>query len=122
MALSADSRARFNLKDANVLVVEGGSLNMDILVQMLFGFGAKNLLRNDRIDDAKTELGRVVADLIFVGDHLADGHGCDLDAIKVHVEALHLFRRAQLEEGGRDAQGVLLGLRRVRERYAANDV
>jgi DNA-binding response OmpR family regulator len=78
MSLNVESRARFNLKSANLLLVENGSMAMDILVQILVGFGAKDIRRAGTVDDAKQELGTATFDLMMVGSALGDQDGFEL--------------------------------------------
>jgi DNA-binding response OmpR family regulator len=77
MALSSESRARFNLKSANVLVVEAQTMDMQILVQTLVGFGAKNLFKHPGIESARPDIAKVVLDLVIVGSKLDDGNAID---------------------------------------------
>jgi DNA-binding response OmpR family regulator len=77
MALNAESRAKFNLKNANILLAEAGVMPMDILVQILVGFGAKNLHKFDKMEEAKPIVNKIELDLMVVSTHLADGEGCD---------------------------------------------
>lgn len=69
MGLSPDSRARFNLERASVLLLEESTMGMSILVQILSGFGAKVLHRAENVEEAqglvaKVELDLVVADAL----------------------------------------------------------
>jgi hypothetical protein len=54
MGLNPESRARFNLQRASVLVLEETPLGMSILVQILTGFGAKILHRCESVAEAET--------------------------------------------------------------------
>jgi len=78
MALTVESRSRFNLKHASLLLVESGNMPMDILVQMMVGFGAKTLYKADRIEEAQTIVAKTELDLLIVSNRLADGDGCEL--------------------------------------------
>jgi len=75
MSLSPDSRHRFNLKNAHVLVVEA-STSVDIVIQIISGLGAKDIQKADTMDLAKAFLIRVTFDLVIVGSLVsgADGH------------------------------------------------
>lgn len=78
MGLDVESRARFNLKGVGVLVVETVGLSADILVQILVGFGAKDLQRADSIDAAKALLARSPFDLAIIGAQLGEDDGSEL--------------------------------------------
>jgi DNA-binding response OmpR family regulator len=78
MALDPDSRSRFNLKNAQIMLVENGSMDMQILVQMLVGFGARNMHKFGTIEEAKLTASKMPLDLIIIGARLPDGDGFDL--------------------------------------------
>ncbi len=78
MAMDVNSRTRFNLKDAQVLLVERGVMDMEILVHILVGAGAKNFTKCDTIDAAKTSLTKTNFDLAIVDAVLGDEDGYDL--------------------------------------------
>lgn len=78
MSLDAASRAHFNLKNAVVLLVQNDSMGMDILVQILVGFGAKNLLKAATIDEAKGLIAKNQCDLMIVDAVLGEEDGFDL--------------------------------------------
>lgn len=78
MSLNVQSRAKFNLKGANLLLVESGSMAMDILIQILVGFGAKDMHRAATVDEAKQELAGGTFDLMLVGSMLGDQDGFEL--------------------------------------------
>jgi len=42
MGINPDSKAKFNLQHATVLLLDENPLSMNILVQILTGFGASN--------------------------------------------------------------------------------
>lgn len=78
MALNPGSRARFNLKNASIMLVEHGSLGMDILVQIMVGFGAKTLHKCETADEARVTICRTEMDLIIVDALLGDDNGYEL--------------------------------------------
>ena len=78
MSLNVQSKARFNLKDANVLLVENTSMAMDILVQILVGFGAKDMQKTTSADDAKELIGRMTFDLMVTASALGEDDGAEL--------------------------------------------
>ena len=64
MGLTPDSRARFNLERASVLLLEDSGMGMSILVQILTGFGAKFLHRCETVAEAKDVIGKAEVDLV----------------------------------------------------------
>ncbi len=78
MALDVESRAKFNLKNASILIIETGNMAMDILVQVLSGFGAKDMQKVDKVVNAKAILSKVVFDLVLVGETLGSDDGIEL--------------------------------------------
>ncbi len=77
MGLNPDSRVRFNLERASVLLLEEAGMSMSILVQILTGFGAKTLHRCETVDEAKDAIGKVEVDLIICDAMGATGAGYD---------------------------------------------
>jgi DNA-binding response OmpR family regulator len=78
MALDPQSRARFNLAQTCIVLVDSTPLGMAILVQILTGFGAKNIHRCASLSEAKAVASQTEVDL-FVIDGMADaGSGYDL--------------------------------------------
>ena len=78
MALNPNSRAEFNLRNTNILLVETGTLGMQILVQILVGFGAKTFEKCSTIDAAQDLIRRTEFDLMIVDAILGDEDGFDL--------------------------------------------
>jgi len=66
VGLDPRSRARFNLEGASVLLMDASPLGLEILVQVLSGFGAKNLHRALSIDEARDTIQRHIIDLAVV--------------------------------------------------------
>lgn len=87
MALSAESRARFNLSDAQILLLDETGLGMQVLVQILVGFGAKSLFKAHSLPEAREFLDHHSFDLMIV-DALAEGKGYDF---------VHWLRRSGLQ-------------------------
>lgn len=73
MALNPDSRARFNLDGASVMAVEPHPLGMDILVEILARFGAKNIHRCQSMMEAQTTAEKVALDLIIIDAMAGEG-------------------------------------------------
>lgn len=76
MGLNPESRARFNLDRASVLVLEESAMGMSIMVQILTGFGVKSLHRCEKVDEAKDAVSKAEIDLM-VCDAGANGEGYD---------------------------------------------
>ena len=68
-----------------------------------------------------TEMDRAAYSLCDLLDHMASTGRCDRESIGVHIRALHLLRHPEQLGKGDAVQLVLLGLRRVRDKYAAAD-
>lgn len=77
MGLNPESRARFNLERASVLLLEESPMGMSILVQILTGFGARTLHRCETVDEAKDAIAKVEVDLIICDTLGAGGEGYD---------------------------------------------
>lgn len=60
-------------------------------------------------------LDRTAYELCDLIDRMSANGRWDVQAIKVHIDALHLFRRSDLGEAA--VQGVTAGLKRVRQHY-----
>jgi DNA-binding response OmpR family regulator len=75
MSLNPDSRAKFNLKNAQVLVAETGAMSVDLVVQIISGFGAKDIQKAETMDLAKAFVTKMTFDLIIVGSVLGGGDG-----------------------------------------------
>jgi CheY-like chemotaxis protein len=77
MGLDPNSRARFNLKDASVLLVDATPLGMTILVQIVTGLGAKNLHRCADVETARDAVENNQIDLAIVDSLPPEGDGYD---------------------------------------------
>ena len=77
MGLDPNSRARFNLKDATVLLLDETQLGMTILVQIVTGLGAKDLHRCADIESARAAVETNQIDLAIVDSLAATGEGYD---------------------------------------------
>ena len=75
MSLRPDSKAKFNLRGAQILLVEEGSMALDILVQILVGFGGKDMMKVQSVAEAKELLGKATLDLMVVAASVGDGAG-----------------------------------------------
>jgi DNA-binding response OmpR family regulator len=73
MALNPDSRARFNLDGASIMVVEPHPLSMDILIEILSRFGAKNIHRCQSVMEAQTTAEKMILDLIIIDAIAGEG-------------------------------------------------
>lgn len=77
MGLDPNSRARFNLKDASVLLLDETPLGMTILVQIVTGLGAKMLHRCADLEAARLAVESNQIDLAIVDSLAATGEGYD---------------------------------------------
>jgi len=66
MGLDAKSRARFNLERASVLLLDSTPMGLEILVQVLTGFGCKVLHRANDNEEARDIVQRYAVDLAIV--------------------------------------------------------
>lgn len=74
MGLNPESRARFNLERASILLLEPSQMGMNILVQVLTGFGAKVLHRCESVQEAQDVVQRAELDLAVVDAMGGDGY------------------------------------------------
>jgi CheY-like chemotaxis protein len=77
VALTPQPIAKFNLGATNILVLEGSLSEMDLYVQILSGFGAKNIHRCMNRTEADEALSKHQIDLIVVDAKLPDSDGYD---------------------------------------------
>jgi len=77
MGLDPKSRARFNLKDASVLLLDATPLGMSILVQIVTGLGAKDLHRCTDTEMARAVVEGNQLDLIIADSLAPSGEGYD---------------------------------------------
>jgi DNA-binding response OmpR family regulator len=77
MGLDPTSRARFNLKDASVLLLDATPLGMSILVQIVTGLGAKSLHRCIDGETARAAVEGNQIDLAIVDSMAPSGEGYD---------------------------------------------
>lgn len=77
MGFSSDSRARFNLEQVSILLLEETPLGMSVLIQILNGFGARKLHRCDSVEKAEKVVGETELDLLIVDSFGRSGAGYD---------------------------------------------
>lgn len=73
MGLNPESRARFNLERASILLLEPSQMGMSILTQILTGFGAKVLHRCESVKQAQDTVNTSELDMAIVD--ACDGEG-----------------------------------------------
>jgi DNA-binding response OmpR family regulator len=78
MAISPDSRARFNLSRTAVLLFDPTPMGLVILGQILSGLGAKRIHRCQTLDDAKEALTSFEIDLMIIDSIAESGEGYEL--------------------------------------------
>jgi DNA-binding response OmpR family regulator len=77
MALDVNSRARFNLEKASVLLLDDTQIGMSILVQIVTGLGAKNLYRCSSFEQAQEVAQQHEIDLAIIDALAPSGKGYD---------------------------------------------
>lgn len=77
MALDVNSRARFNLDRASVLLLDDTAIGMSILVQIVTGLGAKQLYRCTSLEAAQEVAQQHEIDLAIVDAMAPSGKGYD---------------------------------------------
>lgn len=87
MGLDSKSRARFNFERASVLLFDSTPMGLEILVQVLSGFGAKVLHRATTGEEARDIVQRMAVDLAVV-DASPTGEG---------YEFVSWLRRSKIE-------------------------
>ncbi len=70
-----DPNARINLSKASVLLVDGSQHSLDMLVQIMKGFGAAEVHRAQGVAETERLLKSKSFDLIVIDPNLADGDG-----------------------------------------------
>jgi hypothetical protein len=66
-------------------------------------------------------LDRAAYSLCDLADRMGAAGVFDREALAVHVHALHLFRAHEASSGDFDATSVLIGLRRVRDKFVGHE-
>lgn len=82
---------RINLKEALILLVEGNSQGMEILTQILLGFGANRFLKASTFEEAKRLLESSPVDLVICESGAAHDEGRD------GYDFVQWLRRSNLE-------------------------
>lgn len=91
MSLDVDSalkRARINLRDACVLCVDDNLQGLDILAQILMGFGVQRIARATTADEFYKTLEGGAVDLVLINANVGGGSGFEL---------VRWLRRSKLE-------------------------
>jgi CheY-like chemotaxis protein len=77
VALEANSKSRFNLSKASVLLLDSNPMGLGVLAQILKGFGAGVLYRCSNVDEAKDITQTQALHLIIVDTMSPGGAGYD---------------------------------------------
>lgn len=72
---AADPNARINLSKASVLLVDGSQHSLDMMVQIMKGFGAAEVQRCQGVKDAERIVRSKAFDLMIIDPNLSDGDG-----------------------------------------------
>jgi CheY-like chemotaxis protein len=83
-------QARLNLRKASVLLLEPNHQNMQILSQVLLGFGASTFHRCESAEQARGVVDKTIVDLMIVEGQTAEGEPEGYDFV-------HWLRRSDLE-------------------------
>jgi DNA-binding response OmpR family regulator len=78
MSASKAPKALLNLQKTNVLLADSDVMGQSIIVQMLVGFGARNIVRCDEIDEIKRHLNAGSFELVIVDPASFGQEGYDL--------------------------------------------
>ncbi|MES1199522.1 MAG: response regulator [Pseudomonadota bacterium] len=73
--MPANDSGRVNLAMAHVLLIDASQHSLDILAQVIRGFGAEHVYRATNVAEAEQTLNRVSIDLIVIDPALKDGDG-----------------------------------------------
>jgi DNA-binding response OmpR family regulator len=77
MGLSQQSRARFNLSKAAILLFDPTPMGMSILVQIVTGLGAKQLYRCTTLEEAREAVSNFEMHLMIIDSLSQTGEGYD---------------------------------------------
>jgi CheY-like chemotaxis protein len=77
LSIGANSKARFNLSKASVLMLDSTTLGMSVLVQIIKGFGAQTIHRCTNVEDARDVAARQPLHLIIADALSPTGAGYD---------------------------------------------
>jgi DNA-binding response OmpR family regulator len=75
MQQSANPPARLNLEKATILLLDGDQMSMDILSQILSGFGAKNIQKFNAVEAAQRAVQKSEFDLVVVDPSMMGSEG-----------------------------------------------
>lgn len=102
-----DPNARINLSKASVLLVDGSQHSVDVLAQIMKGFGVPEVHRATTIDEADKVLRAKTFDLIVIDPSVSDGAGYGfLNALRHADGAANAFTPVILISGHARASDV----------------
>lgn len=94
------SKTRFNLEKASVLVLDPTPMGMQILVQILTGFGARTLHRCHKLEEAKDIIGSREVHLSVIDAMGATGEGYEfVHWLRRHAPEPNCFSPVVVAEG-----------------------
>jgi CheY-like chemotaxis protein len=100
MGLDPTSRARFNLSQSTILVLEPSALGMAIVVQILTGFGAKRIHRCVSVAEAQEAVSTFEIHLMVVDGMAETGEGYEFVRwIREHAAEPNKFSPVLLTAG-----------------------
>jgi DNA-binding response OmpR family regulator len=74
---SVDAATKLNFEAVSVLLLEQSLHGLEVLLQMFYGFGARNCHKSTSIEDAASIVQRKTLDLIVVDPNLKEGDGLE---------------------------------------------
>ncbi len=74
-AAMMDAKAKLNFESASILLVDSSTHSLDVLAQILMGFGVRKSERAMDIDTAKERVRRSSLDLVVIDPAMKDGDG-----------------------------------------------
>ena len=109
---AAAAKARYNLEHAKVLIVEPNQHSMEILCQILNGFGVRAPVRCISSEDAMTQVKKTEFDLIICESDLAEMDGYDF---------VQWLRRSKIEPNNFTSVIIICGHTQTSKVHKARD-
>ena len=97
MSLAKAPKALLNLQKTTVLVADADIMGQNIIVQILIGFGARNIVRCDDLEEVKRHLTVTSFELIII-DPSSFGPQGYVQAVAAYVAARVASATAQISQ------------------------
>jgi PleD family two-component response regulator len=92
MKIVDPKRTLFNLEKARILLVDGDQMSVNIMSQILLGFGAKNVMKSFDLEDARKQAVTNVVDLVIIDPATFGPNGYDyVPWLRRHASAQNRF-------------------------------